>query len=92
MRRRWRDAAVARRNRARGTHCFYCGAAFTGAGALARTADHRLARSAGGTDGLANLVFACRSCNQRKADAPEAEFVASDWLRRRREEYGHGRF
>jgi 5-methylcytosine-specific restriction endonuclease McrA len=77
-----RDRA-ARRNRAAGTHCFYCGVAFTGTGKLARTIDHRLPRSAGGSERLANLVFACRGCNQRKADRSEDEFTSSDWLRRR---------
>ena len=52
--------------------------------------DHRLARSRGGTEGLVNVVFACRACNDRKADSDEADFVASEWLRRRREEHGTG--
>lgn len=88
LRRRWREERAARRNRARATHCFYCGAAFDGGeeGPLARTADHRVPRSAGGTDGLANLVFACRACNQRKANRSEDEFVASEWLAARRAE------
>jgi 5-methylcytosine-specific restriction endonuclease McrA len=78
------DARSARRNRDRGTECFYCGVAFTDSGALARTVDHRVPRGAGGTDGLANLVFACQACNARKADTDEAAFVASDWLTQRR--------
>lgn len=84
FRERRRDALAARRNRADGSCCFYCGGRFTGEGGLARTADHRLARSAGGTDGLANLVFACYACNQRKADRPEDDFLASAWLAERR--------
>ena len=83
--RRWRDDRPARRNRADGTRCFYCGVAFSGTGKLARTVDHRLPRSRGGTDGLVNLVFACRACNDRKADTAEDEFVASAWLRERRD-------
>jgi 5-methylcytosine-specific restriction endonuclease McrA len=85
----WRAAARAvRRNRSAGTHCFYCGAAFEVDGPLRRTVDHRVPRSLGGTDGLANLVFACEACNQRKADGPEDRFVASAWLRARRAEVG----
>jgi 5-methylcytosine-specific restriction endonuclease McrA len=79
-----------RRNRSRGTHCFYCEAAFSGDGPLARTVDHRVPRGAGGHDGLANLVFACRACNQRKRDLSEDVFVASEWLASRRREVGGG--
>lgn len=83
----WRaDAAAARRNRAAADTCFYCGTRFGGDGARARTVDHRVPKSRGGTDGLVNLVFACRSCNHRKGDTPEAEFLASPWLARRRAE------
>ena len=84
VRRRLRDERSARRNRARGTRCFYCDVAFEGEGALARTVEHRVPRGAGGTDGLANLVFACRACNERKADGAEDEFVRSAWLAERR--------
>lgn len=84
LRRRRLDAAAARRNRDEAAHCFYCGARFDGRGATARTVDHRLARSQGGSDGLANLVFACRACNARKADQEESAFVASPWLVARR--------
>jgi 5-methylcytosine-specific restriction endonuclease McrA len=83
---RAREAAAARTNRDRASHCFYCEAPFGDVPGLARTVDHRVPRGAGGTDGLANLVFACEACNQRKADTPEAIFVASEWLLRRRRE------
>lgn len=85
--RAWRRARrVAAANRAQASTCFYCGVAFTGTGAGPdhRTVDHRIPRSRGGSDGLANLVFACYACNQRKRDRPEDEFVASEWLARRR--------
>jgi 5-methylcytosine-specific restriction endonuclease McrA len=85
-RQRAREAAAARANRDRASHCFYCEAPFGPAPGLARTVDHRVPRGAGGTDGLANLVFACEACNRRKADTPEADFVASEWLTRRRRE------
>ena len=49
-----------------------------------RTVDHRVPRSQGGGDALSNLVFACYACNQRKRDRPEGDFLASDWLARRR--------
>ena len=84
--RRWRADAPARRNRAEGRACFYCGVAFDGDGKDARTVDHRLPRGRGGHDGLVNIVFACRACNERKADRLEEDFVASEWLRRRRDE------
>ena len=85
LRSRREDHRSARANRARGTHCFYCGQAFTDEPSTARTVDHRVPRSAGGTDGLVNLVFACFACNQRKADRSEHEFLASEWLSLRRE-------
>lgn len=81
-----RADAPARRNRAEGTTCFYCGITFEGAEKQARTIDHRLPKGRGGTDGLVNIVFACRACNERKADRLEAAFVVSDWLVRRRAE------
>lgn len=82
----WRAWRVAAANRASASNCFYCGVRFARAGPDHRTVDHRIPRSRGGTDGLANLVFACYSCNQRKRDRPEDDFVASEWLTRRREE------
>lgn len=87
---RLQDNARARRNRADGTRCFYCGVAFEETGDLSRTIDHRLARSGGGTDGLVNLVFACQACNARKANVSEADFVASAWLRQRIQDVAGG--
>jgi 5-methylcytosine-specific restriction endonuclease McrA len=85
--RREADAA-ARANRDRGTHCFYCGAAFGDLPGFDRTVDHRLPRSQGGKDLLVNMGFACRDCNERKADRDEATFVSSEWLARRRAQVG----
>lgn len=34
------------------------------------------------------MVFACRSCNQKKADVSEEQFLASEWLARRRADTG----
>ena len=85
---RWRADAPARRNRADGTTCFYCGVTFEGEGKRARTVDHRRAKSRGGTDGLVNVVFACRACNDRKADSTEEDFLASEWLAARRRDLG----
>jgi 5-methylcytosine-specific restriction endonuclease McrA len=90
--RRWREDEPARRNRSTGDTCFYCSVRFGDAVAdhddTARTVDHRLARSRGGSDRLVNLVFACRACNHRKASSSETEFLASEWLRRRRGDPG----
>lgn len=90
-RERRRDATAARRNRGRASTCFYCGVAFAPAGPTSRTVDHRVPRRRGGTDGLANLVFACHACNQRKADATEETFLASSWLLERRAALKRGR-
>ena len=79
---------AARANRDRGTHCFYCGAAFSSEVGLDRTVDHRLPRARGGTNALVNMVFACRACNERKADRDEDAFLASEWLAERRRQLG----
>lgn len=75
---------MAAANRAGASSCFYCGVAFTESGPDHRTVDHRVAKSRGGTDALRNMVFACYSCNQRKRDRLEDEFLASEWLATRR--------
>lgn len=82
----WRAWRIAARNRAAASTCFYCGVAFDEAGPDHRTVDHRVPLSRGGSQALGNLVFACFACNQRKRDRLEADFVASDWLARRRTE------
>lgn len=86
-RERRREDALARRNRSKATECFYCGVAFEETGPQERTVDHRLARSQQGSDRLLNLVFACRTCNERKADGTEEDFVASAWLTERRQRH-----
>ena len=73
-------------NRARATTCFYCDVPFTERGPDHRTVDHRVPQSRGGSHRLRNLVFACFTCNQRKRDRAEDDFVASEWLISRREE------
>jgi 5-methylcytosine-specific restriction endonuclease McrA len=85
--RRQADAA-ARANRDQGTNCYYCGVAFSDAPGLDRTIDHRHPRSKGGTDLLVNMVFACRACNERKADRDEVGFLESTWLTERRRQVG----
>lgn len=47
--------------------CGYCGLTEIAAGGEL-TVDHYHPRSAGGTDELANLVYACPRCNQYKSD------------------------
>ena len=87
---RWRAWRVAARNRSQSSNCFYCGVDFCDeAASTQRTVDHRVARSRGGSNALSNLVFACYACNQRKRDLPEDQFIASEWLARRRGETGH---
>lgn len=83
---RWRAWRVASRNRAIAGECFYCGVVFAPEGPDHRTVDHRVPRSQGGTDSLRNLVFACYTCNQRKRDRDEDDFLASEWLERRRDD------
>ena len=83
---RWRAWRLAARNRSAASHCFYCAVAFEGTGKRQRTIDHRVPSSGGGSGRLGNLVFACRACNQRKANEAEADFLASEWLARRRAE------
>lgn len=55
--------------------CGYCGVDESATGAEL-TVDHYQPRSAGGTDDLENLVYACHTCNQYKGDywpSPEEE-------------------
>ena len=58
-----------------GNRCRYCGCD----GKM--TVDHRIPVSRGGTGFPANLVPACLSCNSRKCDMTELEYV--DYMRRR---------
>lgn len=84
VRARWRAWRVASQNRAIARECFYCGVGFAPEGPDHRTVDHRVPRSQGGSDSLRNLVFACYTCNQRKRDRSEDDFLASEWLQDRR--------
>jgi 5-methylcytosine-specific restriction endonuclease McrA len=52
-------------------HCTYCQT--TG---VPLEIDHVVPQSRGGSDRIANLVIACHSCNQRKADRTIEEFLA----------------
>lgn len=40
--------------------------------------DHIFPRVKGGTDDLTNLALSCRSCNERKQDATEADDPATE--------------
>ena len=61
--RRLRDLVIARD----GLKCCYCGKQLEPKDA---TVDHVIAVHNGGSDDLANLVMACRSCNSRKGSKP----------------------
>jgi len=58
--------------------CFYCRAP-------ADRADHYVPVAKDGADEEANLVAACSACNARKGKRLPADFLASEWLTRRRE-------
>lgn len=59
--------------------CHYCG------GKVSRdvdeshpdraTLDHRIPRSRGGSNARANIVLACRGCNERKGNMTDQEFL-----------------
>jgi len=51
-----------------GNVCYYCGEAKT------LTVDHAVPLSRGGTDDIANVLPACRSCNSRKNKQTAAEY------------------
>jgi len=63
--------------RRQGDRCAYCGAELGGAGEL----DHRVPLARGGSNGVANRSWACRTCNRDKHDKTAEEFL--DWRRKR---------
>jgi len=65
-----------------GHRCAYCHCEF-GTGNRARTVDHILAKSRGGTWRPSNLAFACLACNRRKGDKLVSVFLRCDWLKAR---------
>jgi len=68
--------------------CGYCSVDESAAGSEL-TVDHYHPRSAGGTDALENLVYACHKCNQYKGDywpLPEEEAVGQFVLHPHRHE------
>ena len=54
-----------------GNCCLYCGR-----DDVKLEADHKIPLSRGGSNDIANIVPACRSCNARKCDHTAAEFLA----------------
>ena len=54
-----------------GNCCLYCGR-----DDVKLEADHKIPLSRGGSNDIANIVPACRSCNARKCDRTVAEFLA----------------
>ena len=75
--------------------CFYCDVPMirtqpseqkSKSGRLA-TLDHRVPRAKGGHRIRSNLVLACASCNQKKADKSETDFLMAcrGWLVRKRQ-------
>jgi 5-methylcytosine-specific restriction endonuclease McrA len=76
------STTASRRRRVRtleaaGYVCFYCSAEAT-------IEDHFVPLSRGGADDELNTVAACHPCNAHKRDRDPDDFMASDWLRRRR--------
>jgi len=53
-------------------YCAYC---FALVPSEKRTVDHRIPRSSGGSNEEGNLVMACFTCNQGKADRRESEWI-----------------
>lgn len=58
-----------------GSRCAWCGQELE-INSLSTTVDHVLPRSAGGPDGIRNLILACASCNHQRYVTP-----ADEWLR-----------
>ena len=69
---------LARLAAAQGGRCHYCRRRMVRGGlhGLAPTIDHRVPRARGGANARANLVAACRACNEAKGPLTEDEFVA----------------
>jgi 5-methylcytosine-specific restriction endonuclease McrA len=57
-----------------GNKCFYCPVVLP---LHDLTLDHRIPRSQGGANSVSNLVLACQSCNEKKADSSEFSFVVN---------------
>ncbi len=57
----------------RGGRCHYCREPLTCAQV---TADHKIPRSRGGKNQMANIAACCFACNQAKADKTESRFFA----------------
>ena len=65
-----------------GDECFYCGVTFTETGKRARTLDHMIPLSRGGTNHKINLVLCCSRCNGLKGDQTVEEFAEQAASRR----------
>lgn len=53
-------------------NCYYCHAEMTG---RTKSLDHKTPLSRGGEHSITNVVVACKSCNTRKHNKTEAEFL-----------------
>jgi 5-methylcytosine-specific restriction endonuclease McrA len=74
-----------------GGRCHYCGRAMTVDGPRMATVEHRVPRALGGGNERANVVAACLSCNQEKADMTEAQFIRRIRKRQKRAQKLHQR-
>lgn len=67
-----------------GDGCSYCGCELSTSGKRARTIDHVVPISQGGTRAVDNLRLACFACNKLKRDLPVDRHLASRALAHRR--------
>lgn len=71
-----------------GFRCHYCKRIVTHSTA---TIDHRIPRSRGGNNCIANMVLSCAPCNNAKGDMTEEEFLDIPYEQREELRYLHSK-